>query len=143
MDRRQTSKVLMALISALAVGRVAAQSKASIASIGLLSGTRIDEREIAALQLGLKEAGYSPGSNVVIDFRSADGQYDRLPALAAALVQQQVGLIIAVGGTVSALAAKSATATIPIVFTTAGDPVKLGLVSGLSRPGGNLTGVTF
>jgi putative ABC transport system substrate-binding protein len=144
MNRRDATKVLMGLISTLAVGRVTAQpAKAAIASIGLLSGTRMDKREIDALQLGLKDAGYSPGGDVVIDFRSAEGQYDRLPALAAALVQQHVGLIIAVGGTVSALAAKNATATIPIVFTTAGDPVKLGLVSRLSRPGGNLTGVTF
>jgi putative ABC transport system substrate-binding protein len=144
MNRRYATQAFAALIGALAVGCVTAQQiKPRIASVGLLSGTRIDERENEALHLGLKDAGYSPGSNVVIDFRSAEGHYDRLPTLATALVQQRVNLIIAVGGTVAALAAKNATATIPIVFTTAGDPVKLGLVSGLSRPGANLTGVTF
>jgi ABC-type uncharacterized transport system substrate-binding protein len=119
--------------------------KSALPVIGVLgapsSATYV--QNVAAIHSGLKETGYVEGINVTIEDRWADGQYDRLPALASELVEKGVAAIVTVGGAPSTIAAKGATSTIPIVFTMTADPVQLGLVASLNRPGGNITGVAI
>jgi putative ABC transport system substrate-binding protein len=113
--------------------------------IGFMSGRSPEDSKhlVAAFRQGLSEAGFVEGQNVVIEYRWGLGQYDRMPALAADLVNRQVAVLVGVGGDVSALAAKRATSTIPIVFGTGSDPIKAGMVESLARPGGNATGYSL
>jgi putative ABC transport system substrate-binding protein len=97
---------------------------------------------IAVIRQGLNETGFVEGQNVALDYRWAEGQYDRLAGLAADLARQQLAVIVTIGAEVSALAAKAATATIPIVFAGGTDPIRSGLVTSLRRPGGNITGMS-
>lgn len=112
--------------------------------VGLLSSRSadVDASLVAALQSGLAETGFVEGRNVLIEYRWAHGRYEQLDALASELVRMPVAVLVSTGGTVSARAAKAATKSIPIVFTTADDPVKVGLVDSLNSPGGNMTGIT-
>ncbi len=150
--RRRTFLALVggtATWAAMAAAQVRAQTHTqahaqTMPTIGYL-GSETPERyssRLMAFREGLAEAGYVEGRSVAVDFRWAEGQYNRLPALAKELANRQVAVIVAAGGAEVALAAKSATTTIPIVFEMGGDPIRLGVVDSLSRPGGNLTGVS-
>src|SRR2546429_3082277 len=130
----------LATLGGAAVWPLAARAQQpAMALVGLLSGSQLDDRQIGAVGQGLKETGYIEGRNVAIKYRSAGGEFDRLPAMAAELVADPVAAIVALGPA-AALAAKGASSTMPIVFAIGGDPVDLSLVASLNRPGGNVTG---
>jgi putative ABC transport system substrate-binding protein len=139
---RRRELILLLSSAMTAASGLRAQQKA-MPVIGFLGSASLGRNPalMAAFHQGLSETGYVEGQNLAIEYRWAEGHYDRLPALAADLVARKVDLIAAFGGIPAALAAKSATSTIPIVFSV-GDPVDLGLVANLARPGGNLTGVS-
>jgi putative tryptophan/tyrosine transport system substrate-binding protein len=142
MRRRHFIRAIVGLATAWPLTLRAQQP--AIPLIGFLYlGSAKKYPQLEYFRLGLKESGYFEGQNVAIEYRWAEGQSDRYRELAADLVRRRVAVIAAVGGTLSALAAKAATTTIPIVFLTGGDPVREGLVSSLNRPEANVTGVTF
>ena len=141
MKRRQ----IITLLSGAAAWPIAARAQQrALPVIGLLSSRSpaVDTPLIAIIRQGLSESGLVEGQNIAIDYRWAEGQYDRLAGLASDLVRRQVAVIVTMGGEPPALAAKAATSIIPIVFAGGTDPVKSGLVTSLSRPGANLTGVS-
>jgi putative tryptophan/tyrosine transport system substrate-binding protein len=131
--------------SAAAGWPLAARAQQSLPLIGFMTSRSAKESELhtAAFLRGLSEAGYLPGQNARIEYRWADGHYERLPEIAAELVKFPLAALVAAGGEPSAIAAKRATATIPIIFLIGGDPVKAGLTASVNRPGTNATGVSF
>jgi putative ABC transport system substrate-binding protein len=142
--RGRTRRRFLAAAGAATAWPLVTRGEAAMPVIGFLNAVAREavEHLVASFRRGLAEMSFEEGKNVVIEFRWADGRYDRLPALAAELVQRSVAVIVAGGGPPSAVAAKAATTTIPIVFTAVADPRKAGLVATLNRPGGNITGIS-
>jgi putative ABC transport system substrate-binding protein len=143
LGRREAMALLGAAAVMMPIAAIAEQSRVPV--LGFL-GSAAESRytaTLASFRKGLTEAGLVEKQNLLVEYRWADFQYERLPALAADLVKHPVDAIFATGSVVSAIAAKSATSTIPIVFANGSDPVQYGLVASLSRPGGNVTGITF
>src|SRR5262245_22502632 len=139
-------RAFITLISGSAAWPLAARAEqAAVPVVGFINLGVADTsaNRVAAFRKGLREAGYAEGQNVIVEYHWLEGHYERLPAVLADLVRRRVAVVTTSGSTEAALAAKTATATIPIVFGVPEDPVKMGIVTSLARPGGNATGINF
>src|SRR4030095_16129281 len=141
MKKRITVLTVSAMVFALCVS-AGAQQPGKIPTIGFMRGGSPTDPEVEAFRQGLRELGYVEGKNIIIDFRNTEGKTDRFAGVAAELVRLKVDVIVAAGCAAVVRAAKPATDTIPIVMTNPGDPVAIGVVASLARPGGNVTGLT-
>ena len=135
--------LMLLLAGAMIVARALSAQQRVAPVIGFYAASGANVTATEAFRQGLSETGYVDGQNLTIEYRWAEGHYDRLPAFAAEFVARKANLILATGGNLAALAAKNATSTIPIVFIAGGDPVADGVVASLARPSGNLTGFTL
>src|SRR6266404_7237562 len=141
MNRRE----FVALFGFVTLAPFGAHGQQAMPVVGFLNSRSLRDTELllSGLRKGMEETGFVEGQNIFIEYRWADGQYERLPAFAAELVSRPVTILVATGGEPVAFAAKAATSTIPVVFVVGGDPVKLGLVTSYPRPGGNVTGISI